>query len=249
MKARLARIAAATLLAVNCIAPAQIPTTDLANLIQTSITAQENMAQTLKQIEQYKTQLAQYALQIKNATAPAAYVWDQAMRTMDRLRGAMDTLAYYRRQLGSIDYYLRQFNDVNDYRASPCFGRGGCTPAERARLQQKEGMLSEQQKRANDALVRSLDQQHQALATDAQRLQQLQARAQGAQGQMEAIGYANMLASQQSNQLLQMRGLMVAQHTAAVAQAQAQADREARETAAGEQFRRGTYVASPPRQW
>jgi P-type conjugative transfer protein TrbJ len=249
MRVRITKVAAAVVLAVSCVANAQIPTTDLANIVQTSITAQESVAQTMKQIEQYRTQLEQYALQIKNAAAPAAYVWDQAMRTMDQLRDALDTLAFYKRQLGSIDFYLRQFNDVGDYRASPCFGKDGCTHAERARLQEKDRMLSEQQKRANEALVRTLDQQHAALAVDAQRLQQLQAGAQGAQGQMEAIGYANMLASQQSNQLLQMRGLLVAQHTAAVAQMQAKADREAREAAAGENFRRGTFVPSPPRSW
>jgi P-type conjugative transfer protein TrbJ len=203
----------------------------------------------MKQVEEYKTQLEQYALQIKNAVAPAAYVWDQAMQTMDRLRGALDTLAYYKRQLGSIDFYLRQFNDVGDYRALPCFGKNGCTQLDRARLQEKDRVLSESQKKANEALVRTLDQQHAALAADAQRLQQLQAGAEGAQGQMEAIGYANMLASQQSNQLLQIRGLLLAQHTAAAAQLQAQADREARNQVAREQFRGGVYTASPVREW
>lgn len=242
-------LAAATLMVACTSASAQIPTTDLANVAQTTITAQESVAQTMKQVEEYKTQLEQYALQIKNATAPAAYVWDQAMRTMDQLRGALDTLAYYKRQLGSIDFYLRQFNDVNDYRASPCFGKEGCSKLDRERLQEKERFASEAQKRANEALIRSLDQQHAALSADARRLQQLQAGAQGARGQMEAIGYANMLAGQQSNQLLQIRGLLVAQHTAAAAQMQSKADREARETAAREQFRRGTFVASPPKQW
>lgn len=246
---KLAKIAAAVFLVASAGARAQIPTTDLANIVQTSITAQESVAQTMKQIEEYKTQLEQYALQIKNAVAPAAYVWDQAMRTMDQLRAALDTLAYYKRQLGSIDFYLRQFNDVGDYRASPCFGKDGCTQLDRTRLQEKDRLLSEAQKKANEALVRSLDQQHAALAADAQRLQRLQAGAQGAQGQMEAIGYANMLASQQSNQLLQIRGLLVAQHTAAAAQLQAQADRDARNQVAREQFRGGAYTASPVREW
>jgi P-type conjugative transfer protein TrbJ len=245
-------VAAALVLAASACAQAQvtgIPTGDVANFVQNSISAQEGIKQTMKQVEQYKTQLEQYVLEIKNATAPAAYVWDQAQKTMDALRSAIDTLAYYKRQLGSIDYYLRQFNDVGDYRNSPCFGTAGCTKAELARLQEKDRLASESQKKANDALIMSVDQQQSALQADARRLQQLQASAQGAQGQLEALGAANMLASQQSNQFLQIRGLLVAQQNALAARLQAQADREARETAAGEAFRAGTYTPSPRQAW
>ena len=37
------------------------------------------MAQTLKQIEQYQTQLQQYENMLQNTMAPAAYIWDQAL--------------------------------------------------------------------------------------------------------------------------------------------------------------------------
>lgn len=192
-------------------AKAGIPVIDGGNLTQNVLTAMESVAQTLKQIEQYQTQLQQYENMLQNTAAPTAYIWDQASQTMDRLRSAIDTLDYYKRNLGSIDGYLGKFQDVAYYRASPCFSNPGCSEAEWAAMNENRRLASESQKRANDALFRGLDQQQTALQHDADTLQQLQRQAQGATGQMQAIGYANQLASQQANQLLQIRGLLVAQ--------------------------------------
>ena len=80
-------------------------------------------------------------------------------------------------------------------------------------------------------------------------LEQLQARAQGASGQMQALGYANQLASQQANQLLQIRALLIAQQNAVTTRMQAEADKEAVQQAASEQLRSGTFQASPSRTW
>lgn len=249
MSARLAKIAATIVLAAGVSAHAQIPTTDLANAVQNTITANESVAQTLKQVQQLKTQLEQYALQIKNATAPLAYIWDQATRTMDQLRDAMFMLDFYKRKYSSIDTYLRGIKDIGQYRGSPCFSGRGCSADELAKLREADARLSEAQRITNEASIRTLDQQQQAMAADAKRLQQLQANAQGAQGHMEAIGAANMLAAQQSNQLLQIRAILVAQQAALVTRQQALTDREAREEVASEAFRAGTFVASPKRGW
>ena len=110
-------------------------------------------------------------------------------------------------------------------------------------------LASESQKKANDALFKGLDQQQDALTADARTLQQLQGKAQGATGQMQAIGYANQLASQQANQLLQIRGLLMAQQNAIATRNQALADREAQEAASSEQLRKGSYKPSPARSW
>lgn len=229
---------------------AGIPVIDAGNLTQNVMSAIENVAQTLKQIQQYQTQLQQYENQLQNTLAPAAYIWDQATRTMNNLRASIDTLDYYKRQLGSIDAYLGKFQDVAYYRGSPCFnGSGGCTAAEWAAMNENRRLASESQKKANDALFRGLDQQQDAMQSDARTLEQLQSRAQSADGQMQALGYANQLASQQANQLLQIRGLLIAQQNAVTTRMQAQADREAVEQAASEQLRRGEYQASPARNW
>jgi P-type conjugative transfer protein TrbJ len=177
------------------------------------------------------------------------YIWDQAQATINGLMAATDTLNYYRNQLGSVDSYLARFQDVNYYRNSPCFNGGGCTPAQLAAMEQNRRLGSESQKKANDALFKGLELQQEALRTDSRQLEMLQQQAQGATGQMQAIGFANQLASQQANQLLQIRGLLVAQHNAIGSRMQAETDREAQERAASESLRRGDFRASPARSW
>lgn len=230
-------------------ASAGIPVIDAGNLVQNVMSAVESVAQTLKQIEQYRTQLQQYQNMLQNTLAPAAYIWDQAQTTINGLMAATDTLNYYRTQLGSVDAYLGKFQDVAYYRTSPCFTVAGCSDAERAAMDENRRLASESQKKANDALFKGLDRQQDALRADARQLERLQSAAQGANGQMQAIGFANQLAAQQANQLLQIRGLLVAQHNAIATRMQVEADREAQQQVASEALRRGLYRASPARNW
>ena len=241
-------IAVSSTLAVTPV-QAGIPVIDGTNLSQNIMTAIESVAQTLKQIEQYSTQLQQYQNQLQNTMAPAAYIWDQAQSTINGLMNAVNTLDYYKTQLGSLDSYIGKFQDVNYYKNSPCFTAAGCADAERAALRNVAQLASESQKKANDALFKGLDRQQTNLTADAATLQRLQSAAQGAQGQMQAIGYANQLASQQANQLLQIRGLLIAQQNAMATKMQADADKEAQQAAAAAQLRQGSYRASPARTW
>lgn len=231
---------------------AGIPVIDSTNLSQNVMTAIESVAQTLKQIEQYRTQLQQYENQLQNTMAPAAYIWDQAQTTINGLMAAIDTLNYYKTHLGSVDAYLGKFQDVAYYRGSPCFSASGCSAAEWAAMDDNRRLASESQKRANDALFHGLELQQQALKTDARTLEQLQRRAEGARGQMEAIQFANQLASQQANQLLQIRGLLIAQQNAMATRAQSEADLAARQQAAhlASTERRGPdALPSSPMRW
>ncbi len=61
---------------------------------------------------------------------------------------------------------------------------------------------------------------------------------------MEAIQAANQLASAQTNQLLQIRSLLVAQQNAAATLAQAQADKEAQQAVSSEQLRNGDNIST-----
>jgi P-type conjugative transfer protein TrbJ len=235
---------------------AGIPVFDGSNLtqnantaIQSTLSAIENVAQTLKQIEEYATQLQQFQNQIQNTLAPAAYIWDQAQSTINGLMSTIDTLNYYKNQVGSLDSYLSKFQDVAYYRNSPCFSNDGCSDAEFAAMSENRRLASESQKKANDALFRGLDKQQDALQADARTLERLQSSAQSATGRMQAIQYANQLASQQANQLLQIRGLLIAQQNAIATRMQAEADKEAMTAAADEQFRSGTFRASTGRTW
>lgn len=100
-------------------------------------------------------------------------------------------------------------------------------------------------KKANDALFQTVADQQKALKDDARTLERLQGAAQGATGQLQAIGYANQLASQQANQLLQIRTMLTAQHNAEAARIAAELDAEARGDARAEQMRTWTFRPSP----
>ncbi|TRX76404.1 P-type conjugative transfer protein TrbJ [Pseudomonas mangiferae] len=234
----------------NTSAHAGIPVIDGTNLSQNVMTAFESVAQTLKQIEQYSIQLQQYQNQLQNTMAPSAYIWDQAQSTINGLMNATNTLNYYKNQLGSLDGYISKFQDVNYYRGSPCFSATGCSAAEWEAMNNGQRLASGSRKKANDALFKGLDQQQNKLTSDAATLQRLQVAAQGAQGQMQAIGYANQLASQQANQLLQIRGLLIAQQNAVATKMQADADKEARQEAAGMVARESRIErTASPKNW
>lgn len=216
---------------------------------QSVITATEEVSQTLKQIEEYQTQLEQYENQLKNTLAPATYVWDKATGTISKMRGMVDTLNYYKNSMGNLDRYLMKYQDVNFYRNSSCYRATGCTQAEREELEANLRMVSEAQKRANDGLFKGINQQQDDIEADARQLEILQSDAQGAEGHLQAIQYANQLASAQANQILQMRTILLAQANAIATRNQALADKEAQEAAAGEQLRRSQYQPSPVVNW
>ncbi|WP_260292381.1 P-type conjugative transfer protein TrbJ [Sedimenticola hydrogenitrophicus] len=223
-----------------------IPVIDVTNIVQTTVSASESVSQTLKLIQQYQTQLQQYQNMLQNTTEPSSYIWDNAVSTMNNLRNLIDSLSYYKNTLGSVDAYLSQFGDLNYYEASPCFNSNGfCSPAERIALDQARHLGYQSQKLANNAVFRGLDAQQDALQTDASRLEQLQTAAGNAEGRMEAIGYANQFASQQANQLLQIRGLLIAQQNAVTTRMQAQMAEEARSSAQRKLLTSGVFNKSP----
>jgi P-type conjugative transfer protein TrbJ len=229
---------------------AGIPVIDGTNVVQTTISALNNVAAVEKQIEQYQTQLQQYQNMLQNTLAPAAWVWDQAQQTMNKLVNAQDTLSYYKNQAGSLDSYLSRYGDVSYYRSSPCFSGGGCSSSEMQALQAAQSNGSTAQKSANDAVLKAVDLQQQSLTSDAANLRSLQSQATSAQGQMQAIQAANQLASAQTNQLLQIRGMLAAQAAAQATRAENVADKEALQAVAGQQLRDGSNItSSTPKNW
>ena len=123
-----------------------IPVFDAANLQQSAISAVEAVNQTLKQIEQYALQLQQYEDMIKNSIAPAAYVWDQAQRTMNKIIALQNQVEFYMSQAGNVDTYLRKFGNVAAYRGNPYFQSGGGTEENRKALLEAEELGSKAQR-------------------------------------------------------------------------------------------------------
>lgn len=229
---------------------AGIPVADGLNLSQTTVTAMQQVVQVTKQIEQYKTQLEQYKNMLQNTVAPAAYVWSEVNGVIDKVVSAQQTLDYYKNQTGSIDSYLAQYQNVNYYRNSPCFQISGCSDSDRQVLETRRADSSDAVKRANADVIKSVELQQKTLNTDANNLQRLQSQATSATGQMQALQAANQLAAAQGNQLLQIRGMLLAQNQAAVTLAQQQADRQAQEDAASTKLREKSNVTrTSPSTW
>lgn len=228
---------------------AGIPTIDIAGLVQGIITAIESVSQTLNQIEQYRTQLQQYENQLTNSLTLSSWQWDNARATMSNLRDAMDSLSGFKTRLGSLQSYLDKFQDLEYYQSHNCFKGDGCSQAELNAIKDKALLAFETQKKANDAAFKALDAQQSTLEDDADKLQIIQSRAQGATGQLQAIQYANQLASHQANQLLQIRGMLVSQQNSAQTAYQAALDKEAYEKASQGLLRTKNFSSSPARSW
>ncbi|MFI4955338.1 MAG: conjugal transfer protein TrbJ [Gammaproteobacteria bacterium] len=212
------------------------------------LTYSELLLQGAEQGLQYSTQLEEYALQIKNAKSllEGQYIWSDAEKTINDLLNTIDTISEIP---GGLDQHLNQFQDIEHYQSSPCFSTSGCTDSERAALQENKVAGSSAQKEANDAMINGLALQQTHIEDEAKKLQSLQANATSAEGQMAAIQYANQLASSQTHQLMQIRGLLIAEQMASASRAQVIADREAQQAAAAKQLRAGTYQDSSGRNW
>ena len=227
---------------------AALPVIDTGNLQHNIITAAQSVAAVEKQIQQYQTQLQQYENMLQNTKLPKDYIWDQAEKTISKLLEAQDTLTYYKNHAGSLDAYLSRYQDIDAYQNSSSFNNEDAK-AQRKVVLNARAQGSAAQKRANDAALRSVDQQQQTLVQDAATLTRLQAQASHAEGHMQALQAANQLASAQLHQLLQLRGLLIAQQNAVATRAQVVADREAQQAVVAQQIRSGKYTKSPARSW
>lgn len=250
-----AKIFVFSILTVNS-AIAGIPVIDGTNLTQNTLSALEEVAQTLKQVEEYTTQVDQYKTQIleyenmvQNTLQPVQNIWQDANTSMNGLLGTINTITNLQSQYGSLNDFINKFQNVSDYQKNACFSNAGCSQAQMDDILNTRAIGSSAQLDAVAASLQGLDQQQTAITNDANTLVQLQGAAQGATGQLQALGYANQLASSQANQLLQIRGLLIAQQNVLTTRAQAQADQEAQQAAAAKQFRSGGFVASPVVSW
>lgn len=231
------------------LALAGIPVVDGVNLSQTTVSAIQSVAAVAKQIEQYKTQLQQYQNMLQNTAAPADYIWSQADQTISKLLAAQDTLSYYKTQAGSLESYLERYQDTIHYENASCIGTDSCSAQDWQAIAQRQSEASAAKKQANDALLTSVSKQQDTLRTDADALVGLQRQATNAEGQMQAIQAANQLASAQTNQLLQIRSLLIAQQNAQATSAQVNADREAQKTVASKRALSGRNSQSTDKKW
>jgi P-type conjugative transfer protein TrbJ len=233
-------------------AAAQWVVTDPGSIIEETLSVLQEVAENAQLVLSYKTQLDQYAGQLRDAVAPAIYIWDKTEQTIHNVEAVTKTLENYKGLTGDLDAALKRFGDIDYYRQSPCYSaaatRGDCQAYIKA-FGDRERLSSANQKAANDALFKTLDNQQRDLQARTDRLDQLQKNATTAKGQLEAAQYANQLASAQITELMELRGLLLAQQNIAAMQTQASLDRSAAQRVADENFLQATVKKSPPREW
>ncbi|MFU8797900.1 MAG: conjugal transfer protein TrbJ [Gammaproteobacteria bacterium] len=213
-------------------ANAAMPVFDAANLINTAAT-----------VTKLQDQFKQMEANIKSLDG---YNFDAVTTNIDALIGDIDTLQYFKARHGSINNYLAKFNDMKYYK-DKCFSNKGCSPDEWKAIQL---LAFEAQKKANDAMLKNVDRQQTELKKDSSQLATLQNSTRSAAGHMQAIQNTNQLASYQSHQMLQIRGLLVAQQNAEATRAHAEANRKSLEAAADEKFLTTSFKPTPsPRNW
>jgi P-type conjugative transfer protein TrbJ len=200
--------------------------TALQELQQQATSATQNVASVLKQVDQYatqlrqyQTQLMQYAQQIKDATLPVSRIWSQVQKTMGDMMSLVNQA-----QSSQMLAYLQQYKDLNGWLQS----NGYYSPNT---IQQGYAL----QKSTNDTALQMAQAQRAALLNDAQRFQALQGAAGSADGADKLLSYANQIAAEQTQQLMQMRALCNQMLEEAAARDAALANRQAMMDAATQQ--------------
>jgi len=200
--------------------------TALQELQQQATSATQNVASVLKQVDQYatqvrqyQTQLMQYAQQIKDAALPVSQIWSQAQGTMRDMMSLVNQA-----QGGQMLAYLQQYRDLNGWMQT----NGYYNPNT---IQQGYAI----QKSTNDTALQMAQAQRAALLADAQRFQALQSAAGSADGADKLLSYANQIAAEQAQQLMQVRALCNQMLEEAAARDAALANRQAMMDAATQQ--------------
>jgi len=201
--------------------------TGIAQLQQQVTSATQNVAAVLKQVDQYaeqvrqyQTQLMQYAQQLKDAALPVSQIWNQAQRTMGDMMNLVNQA-----QNGQMLAYVQQYKDLNGWLSS----NGGYYNPNT--LQQGYAL----QKSTNDTALQMAQAQRAALLNDAQQFQALQGAAGSADGADKLLSYANQIAAQQTQQLMQLRALCNQMLEESAARDAALANRQAMMDAATQQ--------------
>ena len=226
------------------------PVFDIANWFENGKIILNQVSQYKTQLDQYKNQVLQYQNMLENTRSLTSFQWDNANSVINNLLDATNTIDYYKQEAGSLQGYMDRFQSQEAYQKTVCFnGHGRCSAEELKKINQNKIAASVAQKRANDAMLKGVDKQQQNLKKDSDKLRVLQSQAQSAQGQKQALQAASQLSSNQAHQLLQIRGLLVAQQNAQVTKDAAAANKEAIQDAGDARFRAGVYHKSSGKKW
>lgn len=191
-----------------------------------------NKAMQVKQLatqaQQLSTQINQYKDMVTNSQGVPTHLWGRAMsdfNQLTQLMGRSRSLAYsagdldgqFANRYGTYDAYLTKKMGANDWR-------------NKYTQWSKEG--------TDNALytLKGLGMHANQLQQDQALQQRLQAMAGSAQGRMEALQVANMMAAQNADQLMKLRELMMMQLQMQANFIAQQQDRQAAQDAASKNY-------------
>jgi len=243
------------LCALVCARPAPanagIPVIDWSNIIQSTISAVEDVNQSAQLVLNYKNLISQYERMVTDAVVPAFYVWDQLSQTVDALKLAQQTARDGR---AALKGELKQFLDPNYYRSSNCYNsqgaKGGCFENYKKLME----ALSDREREAQETRDKQLEAQLDSLKARTEKEKQLQQAAQttdGKDGQLKAIQATNQLLDAQYAELRDTRALLITQQQAAAEERRKQLVRDAAQQALSDKWHSGDskFKRSNPGSW
>lgn len=235
-------------------APAQagIPVIDWSNIIQSTISAVEDVGQSAQLVLNYKNMIAQYERMLTNGVVPAIYLWDQISQTVDTLKSSRDVA---RNGRAALKGELKQFLDPNYYRGSNCYNsagaKGGCFESYKQLMEALDARAGD----AQEAHDKQLDAQLDSLARRAEEQKQRRLNAQsdpeGKDGQLRAIQATNQLLDAQYAELRDTRALLITQQQVAAEERRKQLAQEAAQKALSDKWHSGDgqFKRSNPGSW
>ena len=190
---------------------AGIPVIDATNLTQNTLNVISTMAQELKQVsmyatqlQQYQTQLQQYSNMIQNTQKPNAWILHNTTSLLNSTRNLLANTP-----MSSVDNYLKKYVTPAYHSTNACLNGGNCTPQAWNELVNNNRQLNRDRiDQLNSWFSRQQNLEAKFRAADAD-FERLKASAQTANGQVQAIGYANMMIAQVADINLQLRDILM----------------------------------------
>lgn len=209
------------MLGLSCGKAHALAVIDPSNLAQNTIAAKEMLTQTMRQLEQLKTQYEQYQRQLKDAMNPGSFAWGEIQKTLDQLKSSMSSLKNLGGQGGDLQGFLGSFGTYETY------GDGRMHESDAILQSSQYGMVM--QKDSSDDLLTLIDKQQEDLEQYAREVDKLKEKSASAEGQQEAIQAGNQFTSMQIELLTKIHALLMAQNTLIGAQSEKKLDEEARQ--------------------
>jgi len=186
----------------------------------------KQLQQVETQLQQYSTQLQQYANMVQNTVAVPQQVYSSAMSDMQRVQNIMNT--------GSQLSFSNPGASVGTF--SSFLNSASAIPGNLTAQAQQYVAWSNQAKDGITAAMNAIGAQNGQLTTDNATMNQLQAQAGFAQGQMQAIQNSAEIAAQGVREMEKLRQLMMAQIQLQANQQSIQAQQDAEDQAKWQNF-------------